>query len=539
MTDYQTIYNKFYNEHGADVHDDPLRFGAIAKLCRGNVLDIGCGTGDLSHYILSPYLGIDVSDVAIKMARENGRSDAEFEVADLTIGKLNLVEKFDTIVMAQFLEHIPADEFDINNIIERVADGGRIVVSVPNGNRIPDKNHVQEFTIPKLRKMFSKYGNVKFYNWPGAEKRILMSCDVGVQVKKDLSLCMVLKNEAVGLESAVMSAIEIVDEVIILVDMDSKDETLEIARNLGDVVKTFKWQDDFSWARNLANEQATCKWILTLDGHEWIKKVGPLDKFIDSGFDGLFCRVEDAKGLVFRTPRIAKRGVEWKDAVHNKIQVKNPNDATVLVIGHDISGRRTKEFAKERETQRKEMNEKSLLERIENNKNDTRAMFYLAGHYMTYGGTKKAVKLYKKYLKISEHGNERWFVCFNLAVAYLGLKKPRRAFYYAQRTERETPGRWENKYICGVILLNNGRPEASLEYFVECFEPNKVGYTFSPIPFSPSEIWDLMGNAFFKLNQFDKAKAAWFKAIENSKDENRIAFFKQREQLLNMLINKK
>jgi glycosyltransferase involved in cell wall biosynthesis len=537
MQNHKQLYNDFFNKNGLNIHEDPARFKKIADLCRGNILDLGCGSGDLADYTITPYLGVDVSDVAINMAIENRRDDAEFMVADLTEGKLNLVEKFDTVVVAQVLEHLSPDEFDVKSVIDYLANNGRVIISVPNCDRVPDPNHVQEFTIPKLRKMFKEFGEVKFYNWIGAEKRIIMTCDVGVKSKNLLSLCMIAKNEAVGLEHAVMSAIEVVDEVVVAVDDSCTDNTREVAEKFADVVKDFTWQDDFSKARNFAQENALGEWILCIDPHEFIKEIKPLEDFLKSGYDGLWARIEDERGLIFRAPRIYRKECVWRDAVHNNLSCKKLNNKTVVVIGHDISGMRSKEAIEERSKQRKEMNQRIMENRIKENKNDFRAMFYLAANYMGYGNPKMAIKTYKRFLKHSKNTGQRWFAVFNIAICYMQLKKYTHAFYYAQRTEKEAPNRWENKFICGVILMNYGRFETSLEYFVECLQPDKTVHLFHPIPFDLSEIWSLIGNNFFQLKQFNKAKIAWNKAIENTKNEARIKFFNERNTFLQVLID--
>ena len=58
--DYKETYNDFYKKHGAGVHLDTERFIEMAKLCKGRVLDIGCGTGDLADFYSNEYVGIDV-----------------------------------------------------------------------------------------------------------------------------------------------------------------------------------------------------------------------------------------------------------------------------------------------------------------------------------------------------------------------------------------------------------------------------------------------------------------------------------------------
>ncbi len=84
-----------------------------------------------------------------------------------------------------------------------------------------------------------------------------------------LTLCMIVKNEALNLTACVKSVLPIVDDIVI-VDTGSSDGTPELAGRLGARVYNFKWIDDFSAARNKALEYVKTEWVLILDGDEMI-----------------------------------------------------------------------------------------------------------------------------------------------------------------------------------------------------------------------------------------------------------------------------
>ena len=69
-----------------------------------------------------------------------------------------------------------------------------------------------------------------------------------------ISLCMVVKDEAETLAAAIESHEGIMDEIVIGVDDSCTDNTPEIAKKYASSGKyfEFKWQDDFSKARNEA-----------------------------------------------------------------------------------------------------------------------------------------------------------------------------------------------------------------------------------------------------------------------------------------------
>ncbi|MEK4114207.1 glycosyltransferase family 2 protein [Paenibacillus sp. FSL M7-1414] len=87
----------------------------------------------------------------------------------------------------------------------------------------------------------------------------------------EISLCMIVKDEAVSLQRCLNAVKDVVDEIIV-VDTGSIDDTTEIARLHGAVVIRTEWNGDFSEARNLSLAAATKPWILVLDADEvWVQ----------------------------------------------------------------------------------------------------------------------------------------------------------------------------------------------------------------------------------------------------------------------------
>ena len=86
-----------------------------------------------------------------------------------------------------------------------------------------------------------------------------------------ISLCMIAKDEEKNIGAALDSVKGICDEIIV-VDTGSRDKTKEIALSSGAKVVDFKWNDDFSAARNESLKHATKEWILVLDCDEVMEK---------------------------------------------------------------------------------------------------------------------------------------------------------------------------------------------------------------------------------------------------------------------------
>jgi tetratricopeptide (TPR) repeat protein len=108
-----------------------------------------------------------------------------------------------------------------------------------------------------------------------------------------LSLCMIVQNEAANLPQCLDSVKELVDEIVIL-DTGSEDNTVEIAKNYGAKVIQGSWSEDFSVARNQALQSVTGAWVLVLDADETLNS-----KIIDR----IKTAIADEKNLVINLMR--------------------------------------------------------------------------------------------------------------------------------------------------------------------------------------------------------------------------------------------
>lgn len=82
-----------------------------------------------------------------------------------------------------------------------------------------------------------------------------------------ISLCVIVKNEEANIAACLDSAAGLVDEMVV-VDTGSSDCTVQLARLHGASVYPFKWNDNFSDARNAAIGHADGDWILSMDADE-------------------------------------------------------------------------------------------------------------------------------------------------------------------------------------------------------------------------------------------------------------------------------
>ncbi len=83
----------------------------------------------------------------------------------------------------------------------------------------------------------------------------------------NISLSMIVKNEAHNLPDCLNSVKNLVHEMIVI-DTGSTDNTKEIAHSLGAKVYDCSWQEDFAQARNYALKYVNTEWVLVLDADE-------------------------------------------------------------------------------------------------------------------------------------------------------------------------------------------------------------------------------------------------------------------------------
>ncbi len=83
----------------------------------------------------------------------------------------------------------------------------------------------------------------------------------------NLSLCMIVKDEAANLPHCLRSVQGLVTEIVVL-DTGSQDHTREIARDWGARVYDWTWTQDFAAARNESLAKAGGEWVLVLDADE-------------------------------------------------------------------------------------------------------------------------------------------------------------------------------------------------------------------------------------------------------------------------------
>lgn len=159
---------------------------------------------------------------------------------------------------------------------------------------------------------------------------------------------MIVKNEEVMIADC-LASIKGVDQIIIC-DTGSEDRTVDIAKEHGAIVFTdYKWNDDFSEARNYALSKVPedTDWILIIDADEVLKTTVDQVRMLASGksmdkFDAI--RFDVKTGLTTNDQNRLiryKPSLTWVSSAHNQLyNIKDPEklqaDYQKLMVSPDF-----------------------------------------------------------------------------------------------------------------------------------------------------------------------------------------------------------
>lgn len=290
----------------------------------------------------------------------------------------------------------------------------------------------------------------------------------------DISLVMILKNEAATIERAIKSVLPIVDEVIIGIDRLTEDTTEKIVRNLleeksdqGWKISKFDFKDDFSQIRNQYIAKSICSHVLILDGHEYIdqfslKYIQQLKK-MDQPPDVVDVNVtmQDGDGLIiFQQPRIFKKTIRYHYPIHNAI-LHDENRVTMpqITIVHDQPVSRLRM----RQEQRDQINIAGLQKFAD--EGDARAMYYTAIQHYESKRWNDAIGWFKKYIKLSAFDAERYQARLYLATCYSNQQQYSQAEQCLYDCFKDEVVRNEHLIALGDICFRKDKYHLALSYY--------------------------------------------------------------------------
>jgi 2-polyprenyl-3-methyl-5-hydroxy-6-metoxy-1,4-benzoquinol methylase len=143
-------------------------FDTIRPYCKGKIIEIGSGIGNISKYFINTHQDITLTDI-----RENylaalktkfGKSVTEIKLMDLTNPDFDsqyhdLLNTFDTVFALNVVEHIKEDNIAIANGKKLLKDGGHIIILVPAYQSLYNQfdielQHFRRYNIKTLSALF-------------------------------------------------------------------------------------------------------------------------------------------------------------------------------------------------------------------------------------------------------------------------------------------------------------------------------------------------------------------------------------------------
>lgn len=314
-----------------------------------------------------------------------------------------------------------------------------------------------------------------------------------------VSLCMIVKNEGKYLGRCLGSVSDIVDEIII-VDTGSTDETVDIANSYGAKVAYFKWNQNFSDARNQSLDLATKDWILVLDADEYLRledKDKLIAAFNDFSNEGYIIKTLNFNGLdnnqtyiTNLNQRIFKnnKNYRYKGAIHEQVTCIDPSKQTgtfkILDVGFYHSGYLATVV---KDKDKPNRNLEILKNVLKEDPTNTFTLFNLANEYSQLNELEEAFRLYDEaYHKENfSVGFMPKLVIFRLQ-CLINMNKINQAFEAIEEGLKAYPDYTELVYYRGLLehqsnevlkairsfeqCLTMGRPRAEIEFQEICYE---------------------------------------------------------------------
>ncbi|KAJ51366.1 glycosyltransferase involved in cell wall biosynthesis [Clostridium tetanomorphum] len=351
-----------------------------------------------------------------------------------------------------------------------------------------------------------------------------------------ISLCMIVKNEEDNLDRCLKSIEGIVDQIII-VDTGSTDSTVNIAQKYTDEIYYYKWDNDFSAARNFSLEKAKGDWILLLDGddevpEEYKNKI--LELTSNKNIEGYFFKTINFLNSSYNNKDVIvnsnfrlfqnKPFYRFSGRIHEQLasNIKKICPEAILKT-EDIEiyhyGYLQENVEKKNKRQR---NLKILEEEIKASPNDPFTEFNLASEYYSLRQYDKAIPLYIKAMtNCSPNLAYYTKIIIRLTLCFIETKLYEKAYDCIN-----TGLKYYNKlsdfyYLRSLIHLNLSKPTLAIDDLNKCIEygepPQEIAF-FSGVGSYLS--YERLANIYSSLEDYEKCLDCCYKTLNYNSNIN-------------------
>jgi glycosyltransferase involved in cell wall biosynthesis len=350
----------------------------------------------------------------------------------------------------------------------------------------------------------------------------------GNAMKNEVSLCMIVKNEEEYLPKCLESIKDIVDEMVI-VDTGSTDKTVEIAKEYSAKVHFYKWNNNFSEARNESLKHATKDWILILDADDEVQQEykdnlklllsHQLDENAVYYFETLNFTgdvIDDNCITINLNPRMFKNkgGIHYEGEIHNQLYYPHKMyDAICSDVKIHHYGYMNKSI---KDKDKRNRNISILNELIQKEPDNKFNYFNLGSEYTASGDMKKALEYY--YIAYEDFNPNTGFspiLLLRIVISNYTIKEYTKALEFIDITLKYYPKFTDAYFFKALIYKELGKPTLQIKALNQCIEigeSSQLKYLYGSGSF---KAYFELGSVYMSLNDYDTAYNYFAKAIKS------------------------
>lgn len=355
-----------------------------------------------------------------------------------------------------------------------------------------------------------------------------------MQIKKAVSLAMIIKDEEEMLEQCLMSIKDIVDEIII-VDTGSKDNSIAIASKFTDKIFNYEWDNNFSNARNYSIEKCTRDWIFFMDADDYfnprdknkfLKLIESSDKegyfFVTKNYIDLNRKDKYSTNLNIRLIRNKDR-YEFVGAIHEQLVEKRNKTLDISLFSTVDISIEHKGYLKAvmEKKQKKERNINILEEELKKDPKNIFMNFNMGNEYLSLENYNKALEYYDiSYKNSTEVRGFTHKLLLRMVVCYNELKEFKKAIKFAEEAIKIFPKFTEVYYMLGTIFEKERKYTLAIESYEKAIDIGESSIDIKVINGCGTILaFKALGKIYKNFRDYKKAKINYKKAMEYNKNK--------------------
>lgn len=322
-----------------------------------------------------------------------------------------------------------------------------------------------------------------------------------------ITICMIVKNEEENLEKC-LKAISNYNFQLVIIDTGSNDNTKKVAKKYTDYVYDYKWNDNFSDARNYAISKTKTEYVLIVDADEIL---------ISVDYNKLIKCIEDNKDKVGRIERdnefvregkkyiskekvnrlFSKNKYKYEGSIHEQIvSIDGSKYKTYnLPIKFSHSGYSNEEIDRKDKTKR---NIEMLLLELKENSNDPYLLYQLGKSYYMEKSYEEAESYFTKALEYDLDIRLEYVQDLVESYGYTLIENKK----YEKALDllgiyNEFKISADFVFLIGIIYMNNNMLSESINEFKKCLKYKKCkmdGVNSYLANYNIGIIYECMGN---------------------------------------------